>query len=138
MITGFMMGMVIGNLIMVLWHQTWWKEMSAKPALSGWGHLGIQILANAISGIIVWLRIPFLFYPVSILSTGTVFLLLGMIYCLIWIIIFKKENSFEHYKDGLSFVLAGLATAVVQIGLLDLLRYSLTGTWQGLTSILLK
>lgn len=82
-------------------------------------------------GLIVWLRPQFLYYPIAILSTGAIFVLLGMVYCLIWIIIFKKENSFEHYGEGLRFLLGGLATAVIQIGLLDLLRYSLTGTWQG-------
>jgi len=132
MITGFMMGMVIGNLLMVLWHQTWWKQMSALPALSGWGHLAVLIAANAIAGLVVWLRPRIMYYPIAILSTAAIFLLLGMIYCLIWIIIFKKENSFEHYTEGLRFLLAGLATAVIQVGLLDLLRYSLTGTWQGI------
>ena len=131
MITGFMMGMVIGNLLIVLWHQTWWKQMSPLPALSGWKHFLIIFAAIALAGVIVWLRPQIMFYPIAILSTAAIFLLLGMIYCLIWIIIFKKENSFEHYREGLKFLLAGLATAVLQVGALDLLRYSLTGTWQG-------
>ena len=106
--------------------------MSALPALSGWGHFLVLLAANALAGLVVWLRPQFMYYPVAILSTATIFLLLGMIYCLIWIIIFKKENSFEHYTEGLRFLFAGLATAVIQVGLLDLLRYSLTGTWQGI------
>lgn len=131
LITGFMMGMVIGNLVMVLWHQTWWKQMSALPALSDWKHFILMIVVNALVGLIVWLQPQFLYYPIAILSTAAIFFLLGMVYCLIWIIIFKKENTFEHYGEGLRFLLAGLATAVIQIGLLDLLRLSLTGTWQG-------
>lgn len=130
LITGFLMGMVIANLLMVLWHQTWWKQASTLPVLSGWLHLGSIVLANGIAGILIWLRIPFLFYPVAFLSTMTILVLLSMIYCLIWIIIFKKENSFDSYGKGLRFIFAGLATAVIQIGLLDLIRYRLTGSWQ--------
>jgi uncharacterized membrane protein len=133
--TGFMMGVVIANLLMVLWHQTWWKQPSALPVLTGWVHFGAIIAANILAGILVWLRVPFLYYPVAIFSTLIIIILLSMIYCLIWIIIFKKENTFETYGEGLRFILAGLATAVIQIGLLDLLRYSLTGTWQGFLSL---
>jgi uncharacterized membrane protein len=135
MATGFLMGMAIGNLLIILWHQSWWKNMSALPALTGWKHLLLIVLVNAVLGVLVWLRIPWLFFPIAILSTGMIVILLSMIYTLIWIIIFKKENSFETYGEGLSFILAGLATAVIQIGLLDLLRYNLTGTWQGFTSL---
>jgi uncharacterized membrane protein len=131
LITGLMMGMVIANLLIVLWHQTWWKNSTPVPALGGWQHFLLLIGINGLAGLAVWSRIPLLYFPIAILSTGTIFLLLGMVYCLIWIIIFKKENSFERYSDGLSFLLAGLATAIIQIGLLDLLRFSLTGTWQG-------
>jgi uncharacterized membrane protein len=135
LITGLMMGVVIANLLIVLWHQTWWKQASALPSLAGWVHFGIIVTANSLVGVLVWLRVSFLYYPVAILSTLTIIILLSMIYCLIWIIIFKKENTFETYGEGLRFILAGLATAVIQIGLLDLLRYSLTGTWQGFLSL---
>jgi uncharacterized membrane protein len=131
LITGLMMGVVISNLLIVLWHQTWWKQAIVLPALTGWLHFGIIVAANILAGILVWLRIPILYYPVAIFSTLTIVILLTMIYCLIWIIIFKKENTYETYGEGLRFILAGLATAVIQIALLDLLRYSLTGTWQG-------
>jgi uncharacterized membrane protein len=133
LVTGLMMGMVIANLLVVLWQQTWWKDSTPTPVLAGWKHLLLLIVANALAGLMVWLRIPFLYYPVAIFSTGAIVLLLSMIYSLIWVIIFKKENTFERYSDGLSFILAGLATAIIQIGLLDLLRYNLTGTWQGFT-----
>ncbi len=133
LVTGLMMGIVIANLLIVLWQQTWWKDSNPTPVLAGWKHFLLIVAANALAGLLIWLRIPFFFYPVTIFSTTAIILILSMIYCLIWIIIFKKENTFERFSDGLSFVLAGLATAIIQIGLLDLLRYTLTGTWQGFT-----
>lgn len=133
LVTGLMMGMVIATLLAVLWQQTWWKVSDPTPVLAEWKHFLMMVAANALVGLAVWLRIPFLYYPIAIFSTTAIVLLLSMIYSLIWIIIFKKENTFERYSDGLSFFLAGLATAIIQIGLLDLLRYNLTGTWQGFT-----
>ena len=131
LVTGLMMGMVIANLLVVLWQQTWWKNSDTTAVMAGWTQSLLLIGANTLAGLAVWSRIPFLYYPIAILSTAAIVVLLGMIYCLIWVIIFKKENTFERYSDGLSFLLAGLATAIIQIGLLDLLRYNLTGTWQG-------
>jgi uncharacterized membrane protein len=131
LITGLMMGMVIANLLMVLWRQTWLKNAESSAVLEDWKHFLLMVAVNALAGLMVWLRIPFLYYPIAILSTSAVIILLGMIYSLIWVIIFKKENTFERFSNGLSFLLAGLATAFIQIGLMDLLRYSLTGTWQG-------
>ena len=131
LVTGLMMGMVIANLLVVLWQQTWWKDSDSKPVLADWKHFLLMVAANALVGLMIWLRISFVYYPITIFSTAAIILLLSMIYSLIWIIIFKKENTFERYSDGLSFLLAGLATAIIQIGILDLLRYNLTGTWQG-------
>jgi len=54
-----------------------------------------------------------------------------MCYALFWVIIFRKENSFNRLKHAWFPLLAGLTTAMLQIGLIDLLRYRFTGTWAG-------
>jgi uncharacterized membrane protein len=131
LITGLLMGIVISNLIWVLWNQTFWKTSSEGPALDSWRRLFGLVIANALVGLLVWAKIPILYFPIAILSTGTVLLILGIVHSLLWIIIFKKENSFETYSDGLIFLSAGLLTALIQVGLMDLLRFTLTDSWQG-------
>ena len=131
LVTGLMMGVFLSNLLIPLWNQTLWKESNNKPALSSWRQFGLLLLAESGIGAVIYLGIPFSFYPVAILSTGAIILMLTMIYTLLWFILLKKENTLNTFLDGIPVFLVGLITAFIQIGGLDLIRFWLTGTWQG-------
>ena len=91
--------------------------------------MGILILLCAAAGALIIANIPILYYPVAILSILGIFLVLSMIYSLLWSIILKKENTLHLFKDGFRIFSMGFITAIVQIGVMDLLRYILSGTW---------
>lgn len=129
--TGLLMGVVLANILLPLWNQTLWKQSDPRPVLHSWKLFGLLVLCEILVGVLVWLNIPFLYYPIAILSTGIVIVILGMVYTLLWSIILNKENSLEKLKDGISFYLLGVICALLQIGLMDLIRMSLTGSWNG-------
>lgn len=129
--TGLLMGMLLAQLLLPLWNQTLWKETNPKPVFSQWRQLGFLLLIETVVGVLVWLDIPVLYYPIAILSVGTIFVILTMVYSLLWCIILNKENSLTKTKDGINLYLLGAICAFVQIGLMDLLRYNLTGSWSG-------
>jgi hypothetical protein len=58
-------------------------------------------------------------------------LLLTLVYTLLWVMIFKKENSFQNWRECVVYIGIGLVTTVIQIGLFDWIRWSLTGSWAG-------
>lgn len=130
--TGLSFGISLGNLIIPLWNQTLWQESSPKAALNKWGTLGWIILSSTLVGGLVLLNIPILFYPIAVLSTLTIPLVLAMVYSLLWCIILKRENSLQRFKGGIRIFSAGLLTAILQVGLIDLLRFVTTGTWASL------
>ncbi len=129
--TGLAMGAILANLILPLWNQTLWKENNPAPALRTWKQMGALFLCEIVIGVLVWLDIPLLYYPVAILSTGSIFLVLGMVYSLLWSIILNKENTLGTTRDGWTFFVLGAIFALLQIGLMDLLRVSLMGSWSG-------
>lgn len=129
--TGLLMGVVLGNILLPLWNQTLWKQSDPGPVLKNWKQFALLLLCIILVGVLVWLDIPILYYPVAILSTGMVIVILGMVYTLLWSIILNKENTLEKLKDGITFYLLGVICALVQIGLMDLIRLSLTGSWSG-------
>lgn len=129
--TGLLMGVVLASILLPLWNQTLFKHSDPRPVLHGWKQFALLILCEIAAGVLVWLDIPLLYYPIAILSTGTVILILGMVYSLLWSIILNKENTLEKLKDGITFYLLGVICALVQIGLMDLIRMSLTGSWSG-------
>jgi uncharacterized membrane protein len=129
--TGLLMGMILANIILPLWNQTLWKQSNPLPVLTSWKQLALLLLCETVVGVMVWLKIPLIYYPIAILSTGTIFLILIMVYSLLWSILLNKENTLEKFKDGWTFYLLGVICAFAQIGLMDLLRFHLTGSWGG-------
>jgi len=124
-----MMGIALANLVLVLWNQTLWVSPNPAPLLRDWKQLGGLILVTAVAGALIIADIPILYYPVAILSTTGIFLVLSMIYSLLWSIILKKENTLHLFNDGLRIFIVGIITAIAQVGAMDLLRYSLSGSW---------
>jgi hypothetical protein len=51
------------------------------------------------------------------------------LHAIIWIIILHKENSYQNWKDLFFAANLGFIFTLGQILLLDLLRYTLTGSW---------
>jgi uncharacterized membrane protein len=129
--TGLLMGVVLANILLPLWNQTLWKQFDPRPVLQSWKQFALLMLCAIVVGVLVLLDIPLLYYPIAILSTGTVIVILGMVYTLLWSIILNKENTLEKLKDGITFYLLGVICALLQIGLMDLIRMSLTGSWSG-------
>jgi hypothetical protein len=66
-----------------------------------------------------------------LLSTAGLLVLLTLLYTVIWILIFRKENEFSNWRDLGWWTAAGSVTAGLQIALLDAIRFLLTGTWSG-------
>ncbi len=129
LISGLLFGITLSNVVLPLWHQTLWSELNPEPVFHSWRQLGWLLLICTVTGGLVVADISILYYPIAILSTGTVLLVLGMIYSLLWCIILKKENSLHLFRDGFRIFSAGLITAITQVGVMDLIRHSLSGTW---------
>ena len=71
------------------------------------------------------------FYPFSIISAGGVLLLLSMIYTMVVIMLFRLDNHYENIHQLIIPALSGFLLAMVQIFLLDIIRFMLTRTWEG-------
>lgn len=127
--SGLLMGISLATLVMTLWNQTLWVEADPAPLLAKWKQLGFMVVLCAAAGAVTIANIPILYYPVAILSITGIVLVLSMIYALLWSIILKKENSMHLFKDGYRIFIVGIMTAMLQIGVMDLLRYSLSGNW---------
>ncbi len=128
--TGLGMGLVIGALLYAAFQQTVWQQWEDTPALT-LRRLGVLLLLAAGAGALVWSGNPLVLYPVALLSTGDVVLLLSMIYSLFAIGLLRRENTARTWEDLMGFFYVGWLVAMLQIGLFDALRFALTHTWGG-------
>ena len=129
--TGTGVGLAIAILLYPAFNSTVWREQDSRPAISGFpvllGLIGLAVLLDQI----VLLRNPLILYPLALISAAGVVILLTMVYTMLWLAILKSENRYNQSKEMLFPVLAGLLIALIQLAVFDLLRFWMTGTWEG-------
>jgi len=128
--TGSGMGIALAAVLYPIVQQTVWRESDERPAL-GWKTFGILTAIVFLVDLLVLTDSPIVLYPVAILSTLGVLGLLTMVFSILWMIIMRTENSFDHFGQLWLSGAAGLTLALLLIVGIDLLRFSFTGTWSG-------
>jgi hypothetical protein len=74
---------------------------------------------------------PILLYPLALISSGTIMILLTMMYSILIMGWLKKENLALRWDHLVPVLFSGFILAMVQIGLFNLVRYSIFQTWGG-------
>lgn len=131
LLTGTGLGLVIAAILFPSFNQTMWADWSGKPALSGFRSLGLLLLLALGLDLLVLTENPVILYPLSLVSAFGVLALLTLVYGMLWLILFRSENKIVRVQQLLVPMVAGFGMALLQIVILDLLRYAITGTWDG-------
>jgi len=133
--TGLGFGIVISAVLYPLVGQTVWRESSLLPAIRGpkdW----VILLGGVIGfGLLILTGNPIFAYPLILISTGSLLLLLTVLYSVIWILLRKRDNSFTSWKELIWWGIVGFSSALMQIALIDLVRFFLTSTWSGFPEV---
>ena len=128
--TGSGMGLAMAAVLYPLYNQSLWRAPKQRRPLE-WPQLGL------LAGIILLVDLgmltgnAFILYPVAIISSLGVLALLSLVFSIVWIMLMRQDNVFEHLRQLWLPALAGLTLAFVLILSIDLLRFSLTHTWSG-------
>jgi len=131
LLTGTGMGLAVSAALFPAFNQTVWQTEDLKSALSGFRSLGLLFLFGVLVDALVLSGNPLILYPLGLISSLGVIMLLTMVYTMVWLLVLKYENRI-HNLVGLTLpLMGGFAFSLVQIGLLDLGRFLLTGTWDG-------
>jgi len=131
LITGTGMGLMIAVLLYPSFNQTVWADGKPEPAIKNLKLLGLLIFLALLLDLLILTENTIVLYPLSILSALSVVLLLTMVYTMIWLIVFRSEKRRVRSGQLLIPLIAGFGVAILQIGLMDFVRYALTGTWEG-------
>ena len=129
--TGTGMGLVLSAALFPAFNQTVWINWDNRSAIPGWTSFTGMVILGVLLDLLILTGNPLVLYPLAVVSSIGVLILLVMIYSMIWIMLFRLDNRYTHYHQ-LSFPLAGgFILALLQIALFSLLRFLLTGTWDG-------
>lgn len=131
LLTGTGMGLVIAAALYPAFNASVWRQADARPAIEGLTRMGVIVCAALILDALVLIENPLLLYPLALISAGGVMVILTLVYTMLWLVVLKRENRYNGFKDLLLPLIGGLGLAIIQIGLLDWLRFLITGTWDG-------
>jgi uncharacterized membrane protein len=130
--TGMLLGIGLATVMFATFNQSVWVDWSPEPALRTFADLAVLL---AIEGVVILLMLtenPLLLYPLAILGSLAVAGLLTAVYTVMILLILKRENQAKTWRDLAIPLLGGLTITILQIGVIDLGRYLLTGSWTGL------
>ena len=131
MITGTLIGISLATLVYPAFSQFAWKDVKDEPVINSYSDLGKMLVFAAILAALVLTENPLILYPLAIATTLSVFAILTLVYTSVVLAISRKENQATGWRDLLTPIVVGMTLAVIQIGIIDWIRYTLTGTWDG-------
>jgi uncharacterized membrane protein len=131
LLTGTGMGLAIAIALYPAFNSTVWRLIDPRPALLNLRSFVLLVLLAAALIVLILLNIPLVLYGLSIISAAGVIVLLTLVYSMILMMVFKMENGYNQVSQMVYALIGGLTIALIQIGLLDFVRYLFTGTWEG-------
>jgi uncharacterized membrane protein len=130
--TGALNGLTMSALVYPVLNFTLWRRSTSKPAIRDLRDLGVLLLLEACMVGLVLTRWPFLLYPLALLSALGVLALLTSVNSMLVLMIVRRENVVDTWREALIPLLAGFTISLIQVGVIDVVRYTLTGTLSGI------
>jgi uncharacterized membrane protein len=133
LLTGSGVGLSLAMILFPAFNQTALAAYRAYAGVSNFRQLAGLLLAGMAVNLLVLWENSLVLYPLALISAGGVLFLLSLVYSMIGMMVFKAENRIRHPVQFVLPLAGGLLLALIQIALIDLIRYYLTGTWHGFT-----
>ncbi len=131
LVTGALNGLTMSAFIYPIFNITLWRHMTQKPAIRGLRDLIVLLLLEAGMVGLVLARWDFLLYPLALLSALGVLALLTSVNSVLVVMMVRRDNRVDGWREALIPLLAGFTLSMIQIGAIDLIRYAVTGTLEG-------
>jgi len=135
LLSGTLNGLMMGSILYPVAMGTLWRNCRPEPVLRNFQELGaLVLLALAAVGLALtgW---PAILYPLALLSAAGVPVMLTLVNTIMLLILVRRENTAESWRDLILPFLVGLALSLVLIGAIGVVRYALTGTLTGLPGL---
>jgi uncharacterized membrane protein len=130
--TGMLLGIGLATVMFATFNQSVWVDWNPEPALRTFADLAVLLVIEAVVVALMLSENPLLLYPLAILGSLAVAGLLTAVYTVMILLILKRENQANTWRDLAFPLLGGLTITILQIGVIDLGRYLLTGSWAGM------
>jgi uncharacterized membrane protein len=126
LVTGALMGVSLSAFVAALMNQAIWRDPADAPTVGSWRDVArLLLIALGIIVIVLW-RPDFLYGPIALTSSLGAVTLLTIVNGLLVLIMMRRHGQIERWSQLILPMIAGLCLSIIQIGLIDLLRASLS------------
>ena len=132
LITGALNGLAMSAIVYPAINSTLWRDPTAERAIGAWKDLLVLLVLEAGTVGLVLTRWGPLLYPIATMSALGVLALLSSANSVLILTITNRENRAAGWRQAAIALLAGLTASLVEIGVIDIIRYRLTGTFWGI------
>jgi len=133
LLTGATFGAALITIVWPIVNSLLWRRPAPCAPVRSWREL-ISLYALALGcAALMLLDIPLLRTVLGLISAGGVLFMFVLMGGVLFVGLARRENTFARWADLAVPALAGLIVALLIIGGIDALRYTLTGTWDGFT-----
>lgn len=131
LVTGTFNGVAMAALVFPVLNQTLWKNWENRPALARFRDLGVLVVLGVIVIGLVLTENPVILYPLALLSALGVVVLLTALDTTFLLILTRRDGRVEGWTGAILPLVAGFTLAILQIGLIDAVRFAIFRTWGG-------
>ena len=120
--TGTLEGLALSAFVFPVLNYSLWHDAVNTPALRSFKELGVMVAIGVVIIVLVLLELPPLLYPLAILSTLGVMLMLGSVNTMIVLALTRREGYARTWQQAVLPMATGVAFAFLEIGGMDTLR----------------
>ena len=125
--TGLLCGYAFAGILIPVVNYSLWRDNDTRPVIEDWKVFAGGFIPLAIVYVVTFSGWGILLYPLSIISSASVLILVALINVVFVISLFRKEYIAVTWRDALNPFAAGIALAIVELGFLSAVRYLLLG-----------
>ena len=124
--TGMLNGLVLITITLPIWAYTLWRDVTDEQVIRSIRELVTMLPVLAVLILVVQAQIDWLLYPLAIISTLGVVILLVLVNSMIAAVVLRREGYARSWLQAAVPLGVGIALAVLELGGMILLRSTLT------------
>lgn len=126
-VSGALMGITLVTMVYPAYVQTAWADWQPERTIATSREFLALMMLQALVAATLHSGTPLVLYPLALLSAAGVLTTLTMAYAMLLSVILKREGYAQRWKDLIPMLLLGFACGLLQVALLDWLRYGAIG-----------
>lgn len=131
LVTGMYCGIAMFHLVLPVFNGTAWYKPGEGRSLNNLKELAAVCVVAVFVILLVLSERPVFLWVLGLLSTLGVVMMLTMVGTVLFLSVFRLDGRARAWRDLVVPLVAGLTVAFIVIGAIDVVRFALTGTWNG-------